>query len=59
MCVTVRGERLPSPEPHPVLIKVTNAAPRSPFGGDARLESIRAGQIETKMTQNGSKLVEI
>ena len=26
-----------SPEPHRVLRKVTNAAPRSPFGGDARL----------------------
>ena len=27
---------VPSPEPHRVLRKVTNAAPRSPFGGDAR-----------------------
>ena len=25
-----------SPEPHRVLTKVTNAAPRSPFGGDER-----------------------
>ena len=48
-----------SPEPHRVLRKVTNAAPRSPFGGDARMKSISAGQIETKMAQNGPRLVEI
>ena len=30
------GHGQPSPEPHRVLTKVTNAAPRSPFGGDER-----------------------